>query len=239
MKKSLSANEIEIVSMKELQKNIGYVFRDETLFNLALTHSSYALEQGWPRESSNQRLEFLGDAFLDAIIGEALFEKFPRAKEGELTKMRANLVCEKTLAALGRNLGLGKALRLGIGMRKNGGADQDSVLADTVEALIGAFFLDSGYETAKKTTLFLFKPMMEKVDWKRDDVDYKSQLQEFCQNKGPVNIVYRVMEEQGPPHDKTFSVAVEVDGELQGQGRGKSKKSAQQKAAKEALARRK
>lgn len=214
-----------------------YEFNDPSLLEMALTHSSYAREHEGVQY--NERLEFLGDAFFDAIIGEKLYKMFTRKEEGELSRIRATLVCEKSLALIAQKLEIGDALRLGHGEDKNGGRSRASILADAVEALIGAVFLDGGYEAAKKVVLELFDEAIENA---RKGIyiitDYKTALQEYLQRDGSTDIRYEVTGETGPDHNKTFFVCLKVNGEVISQGTGKSKKQAEQEAAENALNRR-
>lgn len=218
-----------------LQKNLGYTFRDPDLLETALTHSSYSKEHG-EGARSNERLEFLGDAFFDAIIGEELFRIFPDREEGWLSRIRATIVCEKSLAAQARKLELGDFLLLGHGEEKSGGRRRESILADATEALIGAIYLDGGYEAVRQVVLDLFRGVID--DTRRGIFvvyDYKTHLQEVLQARGITDIRYQMTGEEGPDHDKTFTVTLYIDGVPSSQGRGKSKKQAEQNAAMKAL----
>lgn len=218
-----------------LQQNLGYTFRDPDLLETALTHSSYSKEHG-EGARSNERLEFLGDAFFDAIIGEELFRIFPDREEGWLSRIRATIVCEKSLAAQARKLELGDFLLLGHGEEKSGGRRRESILADATEALIGAIYLDGGYEAVRQVVLDLFRGVID--DTRRGIFvvyDYKTHLQEVLQARGITDIRYQMTGEEGPDHDKTFTVALYIDGVPSSQGRGKSKKQAEQNAAMKAL----
>lgn len=223
---------------KEFEKKIGYTFRDRQLLDKALTHSSYVKENGQSRLNDNERLEFLGDAFFDAVIGEALYRALPQAEEGTLTKMRASIVCEKSLARAGRRLGIGRHMLFSRGEEKCGGRDRASILADAMEAVIGAIYLDGGYEQAKAFVLEIFKEDLQDAGrGKLSNRDYKSELQEQLQANGILNIRYVLEKEEGPDHDKTFSVRLDIRGEAAGRGTGKSKKLAEQNAAKDAIER--
>ncbi|MCB6993324.1 ribonuclease III [bacterium 210820-DFI.6.37] len=223
---------------KEFEKKIGYTFRDRQLLDKALTHSSYVKENGQSRLNDNERLEFLGDAFFDAVIGEALYRALPQAEEGTLTKMRASIVCEKSLAQAGRRLGIGRHMLFSRGEEKCGGRDRASILADAMEAVIGAIYLDGGYEQAKAFVLKIFKEDLQDAGrGKLSNRDYKSELQEQLQANGILNIRYVLEKEEGPDHDKTFSVRLDIRGEAAGRGTGKSKKLAEQNAAKDAIER--
>lgn len=203
----------------------------------ALTHSSFAQESG-ESVKNNERLEFLGDAFFDAIIGEALFKFFPEKEEGFLSRARAAIVCEKALAIEGERLKIGEIIRLGKGEEKNGGRERESIIADAMEAVIGAVYIDGGFEEAKKTVLGIFADLLEDAKSGKFIVrDYKTALQEELQHHGIVDIKYIPQGEEGPDHNKTFTVRLEVDGQKMSEGKGKSKKQAEQCAAEAALKR--
>lgn len=219
----------------KLQQDLGYCFRQPELLETALTHSSYSKEHGMGIRS-NERLEFLGDAFFDAIIGEELFRMFPDKEEGWLSRIRATIVCEKSLAQQAQKLDLGSFLLLGHGEEKSGGRRRKSILADATEAVIGAVYLDGGYDAARKVVLELFRSVIDDTKQGKFVVyDYKTHLQEVLQAHGITDIRYRLMAEQGPDHDKTFSVGLYIDGNLSAEGKGKSKKQAEQTAAMKAL----
>jgi ribonuclease-3 len=218
------------MDVKELQNRIGYVFRNEELMENALTHSSYANERGKSRVFSNERLEFLGDSVLGFVTAEYLFEKYPSRPEGEMTRIRAELVCEHSLAATAEELELGAVLLLGKGEEQNGGRRRRSILADAVEALLAAIYLDGGMEPARAFVLdyiLAAKPT--------ELTDYKTALQERVQAAGGVSPQYRIIDEYGPDHAKTFVARVEIDGEPAGEGSGRTKKEAEQSAARAAL----
>ena len=223
--------------IRQLQQKIGYHFNDIDVLKNAVTHSSYIKEHD-RNSKSNERLEFLGDAFFDAIIGEELYRSFPEKEEGFLSRTRATLVGEKSLANEARRLDLGKYIMLGNGEEHNGGRFRESILADTMEAVIGAVYLDGGFNAVKTVVLSLFDESIKDV--KRGKfiiVDYKTTLQEKLQNKGEANIKYVLLKESGPDHDKTFQVQLEVNGRAMTKGTGKSKKQAEQSAAKAMLER--
>lgn len=222
----------------DIQEKIGYIFTDDSLLKDALTHSSYTKEHHLPRSRCNERLEFLGDAFFDAIIGEALYQMGPQKEEGYLTKLRALIVCESSLEAVAKELDIGSLLLLGKGEEQTGGRQRKSVLADAMEAIIGAIFLDAGYEGTKEVVLRLFQSRMEAAVNGKLHSDYKSQLQEMIQHDQIADIQYVITGESGPDHRKVFYVDVLIDGIVSGSGEGRSKKEAQQHAAKEAVARR-
>lgn len=222
----------------QFQQKIGYTFCDIHLLDKALTHSSYVKETGQSRLCDNERLEFLGDAFLDAIIGEELYRRLPKAEEGKLTKARASIVCEKSLAAAGRKLSIGEHMLFSRGEEKSGGRDRDSILADGMEAVIGAIYLDGGYEQVRSFVVGIFQDDLQAAGKGRlTNRDYKSEIQEQLQAKGILDMQYVLEKEEGPDHNKIFSVRLEVLGEPAGRGKGKSKKLAEQNAAKDALER--
>lgn len=221
--------------IRQLEEKIGYRFNDISILKTAVTHSSYIKEHDRSTKS-NERLEFLGDAFFDAIIGEKLFGMFPQKEEGYLSRTRATLVCEKSLAEKAKQLGLGEYILLGNGEEHNGGRNRESILADTMEAIMGAVYIDGGFEAVKDVVLCLFRDAIEDVKrGKYIIVDYKTRLQEKLQINGAANIRYNMLEELGPDHDKTFVVQLAVNGRPVSTGRGKSKKQAEQNAAKAML----
>lgn len=212
-----------------LQKNIGYNFKDEKLRSLAFVHSSADMGESY------ERLEFLGDAVLELTVSELLFEQRPDFSEGQLTKTRAALVNEAALAGIARELSFCDFLVLGRGERNSGGAEKPSILSDVVEALIGAVYIDGGFDEAKKLVHRLLKNNIDAVLSGGGFSDYKTTLQEHYHKQGTTNIVYEVYDEKGPPHDKTFFVKLSVDGKKLSSGEGKSKKNAEQSAAEQAL----
>jgi len=225
--------------LKSIEEKIGYSFKDRRLLETALTHSSYAREKGGG--VFNERMEFLGDAMLDAIAGEKLYKEFPGKGEGFLSRTRASLVCEKFLFEVAVRLNLGEYLLLGAGEDKTGGRQRPSILADAVEALIGAVFLDGGYEAAKQVVLeLLSEGLQDAREGKLLVTDYKTALQELLQAEGASasDIKYVDAGQSGPDHDKVFTVRLMINGRQEAEGMGKSKKQAQQKAAEQALSRR-
>lgn len=217
--------------MKNLE-SLGYVFKNLRLLQQALTHSSFVFEKGLSGNASNQRLEFLGDAVLELITSDILYENRPNLSEGELSKARANLVCEPSLAAQARKLGLGVHLILGRGEAAGGGANKDSILADALEAVIGAIYLDGGIDAAYKFVKGLH--MDESVNWISIS-DPKSSLQEKIQKWSREPLVYEIIEEKGPAHEKEFVSTVSHEGRVLGRGAGKSKKESERGAALVAL----
>jgi ribonuclease-3 len=226
------------VSRREFFDRLGYVFKDESLFETAVTHSSYVREVSAPQSDCNERLEFLGDAYLDMIISKKLFDLEPRDNEGVLTKQRALIVCGPALAEVARKIGLGEEMILGHGEERTGGRDRESIIADAMEAVIAAISIDGGYEEAERVVLDLFADRINNVMSGRITSDYKSAFQEVLQANGPVDIRYETVREEGPDHDKTFYVEVFVSEKACGSGSGKSKKEAEQNAAKDALEKR-
>lgn len=216
-----------------LEKKIGYKFKNPDLLLNALTHSSYANENRGI--SDNERLEFLGDAVLGLVIADYLYRLFEEHKEGDLTKIRASIVSEGPLSQIARDIGLGRFLLLGKGEAISGGRDRDSVLADALEAVIGAVYLEAGINQAKELIIGLFSSLMENSFQGKGFQDYKTNLQEVLQAMGEEEIVYRVIKETGPDHDKEFVIEVLCGRRVIGRGKGKSKKEAEQRAAKEAL----
>ena len=225
--------------MVTIEEKIGYSFKDRTLLETALTHSSFAREKGGGQ--FNERMEFLGDAMLDAIVGEELYREFPGREEGFLSRTRAALVCEKFLFEVAQKIGLGEHLKLGPGEERTGGRNRPSILADAVEAIIGAVFLDGGYEeTGRVVRGLLADGLRDAREGRLLVKDYKTALQEILQAEGITadRIRYADTGESGPDHDKVFTVSLIIDGREEAEGEGKSKKQAQQKAAEAALSRR-
>ncbi|MBR0374447.1 MAG: ribonuclease III [Mogibacterium sp.] len=221
--------------IKDLERVLGYTFRNPDLLTHALTHSSYTSENEQPYEENNERLEFIGDAVLDAIVGIALYEVLTTSREGDLTKKRAYVVCERSLAESAREIGLGAYLRLGHGEEITGGRDKDSILADAFEAVIGAVAIDSGYENARYVVLHLLMDSIIRT-LNGSVQDYKTELQERAQEHfGKVSIRYNLDRAEGPDHNKTFTVTVLINGNRLGTGQGRTKKEAEQNAARNAL----
>lgn len=216
--------------LEQLQKNLGYSFKDISLLETALTHSSYANEKGGDAVC-NERLEFLGDSILGFVSAKYFYENLD-CPEGELTKHRAAKVCENALCTFAKELEVGPALRLGKGELRMGGMEKPSILADAFEAILAAVFLDGGLEEASKIVL-RFIPRHDALDKAKD---YKTVLQEVVQRNREEHVEYVHVGETGPDHDKTFSVEVHLNSNVIGRGTGKSKKLAEQQAAKEALA---
>jgi ribonuclease-3 len=219
--------------IKDLEAAIGYRFENITLLQNALTHSSYANERWHNSLASNERLEFLGDSILGMVVAEYLYTHFPDRPEGELTRMRADMVCEKTLAAVANRVNLGQHLLLGHGEEQGGGRKRNSILADAVESIIAAAFLDGGMEAAK--ALIQQFILCDVPVTKLNNMDYKTTLQEQVQQKKNQVLTYHLVGESGPDHDKQFAVEVHLNGQVIGKGIGSSKKRAEQDAARTAL----
>ncbi len=219
-------------NLKDLQNIIGYKFRDEQLLESALMHSSYTNEKHIPKFKCNERLEFLGDAVLELVCSEFLFLKDRKTLEGEMTRMRAKIVCEPSLAACARDIHLGDFLILGRGEEATGGRERDSVTSDALEALIGAIYLDGGFANAKE---FVHKFVFNDIENKALFYDSKTILQELVQGKIDGRIRYELIDEKGPDHSKTFAVAVFIGEAKYGEGIGRSKKHAEMQAAYNAI----
>ncbi len=219
----------ELVSFERL---VGYTFQDKGRLKNALTHSSYANEKKWLYERNNERLEFLGDAVLELVSSDFIFHEHAHDMEGDMTKLRASLVCERSLAASAREIQLGQYIMLGKGEAATGGAERDSILSDAFEAVIGAIYLDGGLEQARA---FVHRFVLSNIEEKKLFYDSKTALQEMVQNQGVNTISYELVSQKGPDHAKIFEVNCLVDGNVVGTGSGRSKKNAEQNAAYEAI----
>ena len=219
---------------QKLEQDFGIVFSQKDLLETAFTHTSYANEHRLLKISHNERLEFLGDAVLQLLISEYLYKKYPKKPEGDLSKLRSTIVREESLAGFSRDCQFDQFIKLGRGEEKSGGRNRDTILGDLFEAFLGALLLDKGVEAVKN---FLYQVMIPKVEVGDFEqvVDYKTKLQELLQVNGDVEIVYQVISESGPAHAKEFTMQVAVDGKELSTGLGKSKKLAEQAAAKAAL----
>ncbi len=218
--------------LKELEKKIGYEFRDFSLLRRAMMHSSYTNEKHLPKFQCNERLEFLGDAVLELVSSEFLFLENPKISEGELTKTRASMVCEPSLAFCARDLQLGEYLLLGKGEEATGGRGRDSITSDSMEALIGAIYLDGGFTNAKE---FIHRFILSDLEYKKLFFDSKTILQEIVQADMGESITYRLVGEEGPDHNKAFRVEVRIGETCCGAGKGRTKKAAEQEAAYQAI----
>ena len=219
-------------ALHELQGKIGYQFQDETLLQQALTHSSFANEQKINKLNNYERLEFLGDAVLELVSSEFLYNENEDMPEGQLTRLRASMVCEPALAYCARDIELNTYILLGKGEESTGGRKRDSITSDVMEAVIGAIFIDGGIENAKK---FIYRFVLSDLEDKILFMDSKTLLQEEIQKKNTSQLRYELVGEEGPDHDKQFSVEAYLDERLIGSGVGRTKKAAEQQAAYEAL----
>lgn len=218
--------------LQEFENNIGYIFKNKSLLKTALTHTSYAYEK---KVDSNEKLEFLGDSILEFISSNFLYKNYTNLNEGEMTKVRASVVCEKSLYKIATKHNFGKFLYLGKSELSNNGNRNEAILADSVEAIIAAIFLDGGLEPAKK---FIIDNLAEEIKVASKNVglkDYKTVLQERLQHKGNVNIEYNILKETGPDHNKMFEAEVKCNGKHLATGKGSSKKSAEMEAARKAI----
>jgi len=228
----LQSQELEL---SRLNKTVGYSFKQPELLLQAFTHSSYVNEHIDSSLQDNERLEFLGDAVLDLVISHLLMERFQNAEEGDLSKYRAMIVDEAGLYQVALVLQLGDFLLLGKGEEQSQGREKPSILANTVEALLGAIYLEAGYDETMKIISRLFSFLIERVGTKEMIHDFKSLLQEYTQQIFKTLPKYRLVEESGPAHDRTFNVVLTLDGKVLSEQQGKSKKEAEQKAAREAF----
>ena len=224
----------EPLSIEHLAERLGYCFRTPRLLEAALTHKSYLNESPDPSREDNERLEFLGDAVLDLVISERFLSQFPDAPEGDLSKLKAKTVSEAALSHVARRLDLGSSLVLGRGEELTGGRDKSSLLSDALEAVIAAVYLDGGLAAARQVVLTAFSDLLDNLS-RPEVADHKTELQELCQRTFSILPVYRVLRESGPDHHKQFDVEVSIQGEVYGIGTGRSKKEAEQQAAKHAL----
>lgn len=210
-----------------LEQKIGYEFKDRTLLRQALTHSSFSNEQKINKMENYERLEFLGDAVLELLSSQFFFERYPSWKEGQLTRVRSSMVCEPALAFCARDIELQDFILLGKGEEATGGRGRDSIISDVMEAVLGAIYLDGGFDEAKR---FVHRFILSDLEQKQLFYDSKSILQENVQKAGK-ELVYQLVSETGPDHDKTFVIEAFIDGECVGTGTGRNKKSAEQQAA--------
>jgi ribonuclease III len=225
---------MEVNEHIEIEQNLHYRFNAKSLLEEALRHSSFVNEQEDPDLRDNERLEFLGDAVLNLIIGHILMQRYPELKEGDLSRTRANLVNESKLAKIARSIDLGSYIRLGKGEIQTKGSEKNSILADTFEAIIAAIYLDGGFDAVFRIIEANFLPFLNSHHPAGDHHDYKSKLQELAQEQQGAIPQYTVIREEGPDHDKTFWIALKVF-DIEAQGSGKSKKTAEQDAARQAI----
>lgn len=218
----------EILSIDELERRIGYVFSDKMLIKQALTHSSFNNEQKINKYGNYERLEFLGDAVLELVSSEYLFNRQPAISEGKMTKLRSTYVCEPALAYCAKDLELGRFIRLGKGEEQSGGRDRDSIIADVVEAIIGAIYVDSGFADAKA---FIHRFVLDDLENKQLFYDSKTILQEKVQKEFHSTIIYELVDVKGPEHQKIFTVRASIGERKFPESTGKSKKDAEQHAA--------
>ena len=218
--------------LNEFEEKIGYQFQNDRLLRQAFTHSSYANERHMGKQTDNERLEFLGDAVLEIVASEFLYHRYPDYPEGELTRLRASMVCEPTLAFCTRDLNLGKYLLLGKGEDQTGGRERKSILSDALEAVIGAVYLDGGFANAKE---FIFRFVLNDIEHKQLFFDSKTILQEIVQGNYEKQLHYVLIKEEGPDHDKKFVVEARIGEKAYGQGTGRTKKAAEQEAAYQTL----
>lgn len=229
----ITASQHKAMDYSEFESKIGYTFKNKDLLHEALSHSSYANEYKHGRHS-NERLEFLGDSVLSIVVSDHLFKHFKHLPEGELTKIRASLVCEKALFEFSKNIELGRFIMLGKGEENSGGRERPSIIADAFEAVIAAIYLDGGMESARKYVLGFIPKDLDRNSSKKLN-DYKTVLQEIIQRNPEEKVEYVLKSESGPDHNKTFEVQVMLNSNVIGTGQGRSKKLAEQMAAKEAL----
>lgn len=220
------------MELELIEKSIGYIFKNKELLKTALTHTSYAYEN---KKESNEKLEFLGDSILEFISSKYLYGKYTNLREGEMTKVRATVVCEESLYKVAKMHNFGDFLYLGKSEQKTGGKNRPAILADSVEAVIAAIYLDGGIEEADRFIIENLKSEIETATKHVGDKDYKTVLQEKLQEHGDVRIEYETIGESGPDHNKKFKAQVKCNGKILAEGEGKSKKEAQMYAAKKAL----
>jgi len=234
---SMSNSHIDeyIENIKSLEQKIEYSFKDKKKLLLALTHSSYANERKSEKLASNERLEFLGDAVLNIVTSDYIYNNYPSLPEGEMTKTRASIVCESSLMKCAVKINLGNYLLLGKGEELTGGRTRTSILSDAFEALIGAIYLDGGLEKAREFISTSMKDIYSSLESGELFSDFKTQFQEIIQKTSDQKIVYRILEEKGPDHNKVFVAQLSVGDMVYGTGEGRSKKEAEQNAAMEAL----
>lgn len=217
--------------LQSILSKYNIILKDDSYMEIALTHSSYANEH---HLISNERIEFLGDAVLGLLVAEYIYKTFENFQEGQMSKLRATYVCEEANAEYARNVGVDKLLLLGVGEEASGGRNRQAIINDAFEAFLGAIYLSNGTEDVKKILSVEVFPHIKSLDDKQF-IDFKSKLQECCQAESKTSLEYRLIEQSGPPHDRTFVIAVYLEGLMLGKGVGRTKKEASQKAAEVAL----
>ncbi len=220
------------MDIRKFEEKLGYEFKDKNLIETALTHTSYANERG---VESYERLEFLGDAVLQMLTSRYIYVNYPKFPEGKMSRMRANIVCETTLSQIAYKIGINEHARLGKGEELTGGRNRPSILADMVEATLAAVYLDGGIDKAREVIFDAYGHIIENAAQGKLNTDYKTALQEKLQQNGSVKIEYTLIGEEGPAHDKRFTMSVSAWGKVLGEGSGRTKQEAQQQAAKKAL----
>ncbi len=218
--------------LKKLEQTIGYQFHNIDLLYQAVTHTSYANEHRYEGVKHNERMEFLGDAVLELVVSQFLYKEYPEKNEGELTKLRASLVCEHTLAICATEISLGECINLSKGEDRTGGRQRPSILSDAFESVIGAIYLDGGFEYAKQ---FIEKILLKDIEHKQLFYDAKTILQEIVQGEENESLTYELVAESGPDHCKEFTVVAKINDKIIGNGNGKTKKAAEQMAAYHAI----
>lgn len=236
MSQAEKRRELRLAQLRQFAEDNSIPVQNIQLLNTALTHTSYANEHKDEVIHDNERLEFLGDAVLDLVVGEYLFLRFPTWPEGELTRAKASAVCKPACAECAAKFRIGDYMRLGKGEEMSGGRTRISILGDAFEAVIGAIYLDNDYQVAARFILGHLKKFLDLIDSGAYDHDYKSDLQELVQRHGDISIQYTVTRDEGPDHDKTIWMEISINGKILGKGIGKNKKEAAQHAAKEAIA---
>lgn len=236
MSQAEKRRELRLAQLRQFAEDNSIPVQNIQLLNTALTHTSYANEHKDEVIHDNERLEFLGDAVLDLVVGEYLFLRFPTWPEGELTRAKASAVCKPACAECAAKFRIGDYMRLGKGEEMSGGRTRISILGDAFEAVIGAIYLDNDYQVASRFILGHLKKFLDIIDSGAYDHDYKSDLQELVQKHGDISIQYTVTRDEGPDHDKTIWMEISINGKILGKGIGKNKKEAAQHAAKEAIA---
>lgn len=231
----MMAGRVDMKALREFERRLGYRFRDQRLLIKALSHASYTNEHGLPKTESNERLEFLGDSIVDMVVSEYLYRRYTELPEGALTKLRAAVVCEASFAKIAARMGFGECILLGRGEDATGGRKRASVLANAFEAVVAAMYLDGGMDQAYRWIVKHLEPYIRLAVAGKAVKDYKTMLQELVQKGDRGKVSYQVAKEQGPDHAKVFTVEVFIDGVRMAEGKGSSKKDAEQSAASAAI----